>query len=196
MESALSRNLFLVKEHLGIFKAANNFDIHDPETGDILLECREEKLGPITKILRFTKYKVMTPFDVEIRTPDKRPVVRVKRGVTFIRSKVQVFDATGQAIGMFRQKLFTLGGGFTVMDPDGQPLFDVKGKWTGFDYRLMKGEVEFAHVTKKWGGIGKELFTSADNYIIQISDAVPPNNPVRLLIIAAVMCIDMVLKER
>ena len=29
MHSALNNNLFLVKEHVGLFKAANNFDIYD-----------------------------------------------------------------------------------------------------------------------------------------------------------------------
>ena len=54
---------------------------------------------------------------------------------------------------------------------------------------------ELAQVSKKWAGLGKELFTSADNYILQISDAVPPDSSLRQLIMAAVMCIDMVLKE-
>ena len=48
---------------------------------------------------------------------------------------------------------------------------------------------------KKWAGIGKELFTTADSYILQISETVPENDFIRQLIIAAVMCIDMVLKE-
>jgi len=52
-----------------------------------------------------------------------------------------------------------------------------------------------AKVSKKWGGLSKELFTSADNYILQISEEVPPDQPVRQLIMAAVLCIDMVLKE-
>lgn len=30
MHEVVERNLFLVKEHVGMFKAANNFDIHDP----------------------------------------------------------------------------------------------------------------------------------------------------------------------
>ena len=60
---------------------------------------------------------------------------------------------------------------------------------------FMKDDVELAHVTKKWAGLGKELFTSADNYVLEISDSVPPDNPIRQLIMAAVMCIDMVLKE-
>ncbi|MEO2031322.1 MAG: RNAase, partial [Planctomycetaceae bacterium] len=44
MHDALNSNLFLVKEHVGMFKAANNFDIHNPETGKVVMECREERL--------------------------------------------------------------------------------------------------------------------------------------------------------
>ena len=66
---------------------------------------------------------------------------------------------------------------------------------TGWDFRFMAGDSQLAHVSKKWSGMGKELFTSADNYILQIDDSVPADNPVRILILAAVLCIDMVLKE-
>ena len=59
----------------------------------------------------------------------------------------------------------------------------------------MKDETELAHVAKQWAGLGKELFTSADNYMLEINQAVPKDNPVRMLIIGAVLCIDMVLKE-
>jgi uncharacterized protein YxjI len=50
-------------------------------------------------------------------------------------------------------------------------------------------------VTKKWAGLAKELFTTADNYVLKITDDIPADQPVRLLILAAVTCIDMVLKE-
>ncbi len=48
---------------------------------------------------------------------------------------------------------------------------------------------------KKWAGLGREMFTSADNYVLEIADHVPQNENIRKLILAAVMCIDMVLKE-
>ncbi|MDC0879586.1 hypothetical protein OAP70_03560 [Flavobacteriaceae bacterium] len=43
--------------------------------------------------------------------------------------------------------------------------------------------------------MGKEMFTSADNYILEIKDTVDKADPLRLLIFAAVICIDMVFKE-
>ena len=195
MHESLNRNLYLVKEHVGMFKAANNYDVYDPDSGEILLECREDRLGFITKILRFSDYKRMTPFNVEIRTPAGEQVVRVSRGVSLFLSKVSVFDENDERIGGFEQKLFSIGGAFRVLGPDGNPMCELKGKFTGWDFRFMKDDVELAHVTKKWAGLGKELFTSADNYALELSDDVPPDNPIRQLIMAAVMCIDLVLKE-
>ena len=196
MHPALNANVFLVKEHYGFFKAANNFDIYDPGTGEIVLECREERLGLITKMLRFTDYKRMTPFDIEIRTPDGDPVVHIRRGISVFLSKVRVYDENEELIGGFKQRFFSIGGAFNVLGAQDQVLCTLKGKWTGWDFRFSAGDNELARVTKKWRGMGAELFTDADNYVLQISDEVPPDNPVRQLILAAVMCIDMVLKEQ
>ena len=196
MHDVLNRNLYLVKEHVGMFKAANNFDVYDPETSEIILECREDNLGFFTKILRFTDYKRMTPFNIQIRTPSGEPVVRITRGISLFLSKVDVFNENDERIGGFKQKLFSIGGAFQVLGPNDGPLCDLKGKWTGWDFRFLSGDKEFAHVTKQWAGIGKELFTSADNYVLEISENVPADNVVRQLILAAVMCIDMVLKEK
>ncbi|MDH3716623.1 MAG: phospholipid scramblase family protein [Planctomycetota bacterium] len=195
MHPALQHNLFLVKEHVAFFKAANNFDIFDPETGQELMHCREERLGLFTKMFRFTDYKRMTPFHVEVRTPDGQPVLSVRRGISVFLSKVQVFDEHDELVGGFKQKLFSIGGAFNVLDANDQIVCALKGKWTGWNFRFLAGDNELAHVSKKWSGVGKELFTSADNYILQIADDVPPDNSVRILILAAVLCIDMVLKE-
>lgn len=195
MKDQINKNLFLVKEHVGIFKAANNFDIHDPETGDVILECREPTLGFFTKLLRFTDYKRMTPFDVQIRTADGQPVVRIHRGVSIFLSKVLVSDHNDDVIGGFKQKFFSIGGKFDVLDKNEQPVCRLKGKMLGWDFRFMDGENQLAKVTKKWAGLGKEMFTSADNYILEISESVGDDENTRKLILAAVMCIDMVLKE-
>jgi len=194
-DSVLDRNLFFVREHVGMFKAANNFDILDPDTGEEIIHCREDNLGIFTKMLRFTDYKRMTPFAVELRTPAGERLVTVRRGVSIFLSKVEVFDHDNQLIGGFKQKLFTIGGAFRVLDPEDNEVCALKGKWTGWNFRFLAGETELAEVSKKWAGLGKELFTSADNYVLKINDNVPPGSPVRKLILAAVMCIDMVLKE-
>lgn len=196
MNSALNRNLFFVKEHVKIFKAANSFDVYDPDTKAIVLECREENLGFFTKMLRFTDYKRMTPFNMAIKTPSGQKILTVRRGTSFFRSKVEVVDERDMLIGKFKQHFFSIGGKFEVVDQNDRPLCMLKGTWTSWDFKFISNDgKEFATVTKKWSGLGKELFTSADNYILQISSDVPADHPLRELILAAVMCIDLVLKE-
>jgi uncharacterized protein YxjI len=196
MNSVLNKNVFLVKEHVALFKAANSFDIYDPENQQIIMQCREENLGFFTKMFRFSDYKRMTPFDIDIRTSAGEKILTVKRGVSFFLSRVDVLDDKGMLIGKFKQKLFSIGGKFEVLDANGRSLCMLKGRWTSWDFKFVSSDnKEFATVTKKWAGFGKEFFTSADNYVLQINPEVPENHPLRQLILAAVMCIDLVLKE-
>lgn len=195
MHPVLSSNLFFVKEQVGIFKAANNFDIYDPQTNQKIIECREPNLGLFTKIFRFTDYKRMTPFHVELRTPDSKKVLTIKRGFSLLMSTVRVMDENDQLVGSFKQKFFSIGGKFDVLDAQDTLVCTLQGKWTSWDFRFVQAGKELAQVSKKWAGLGKELFTTADNYMLTINDTVAAQSSSRILIMAAVMCIDMVLKE-
>ena len=195
MNPILKRNAYFVKEHVGIFKAANNYDIYDPEAQDIIMTCREESLGFFTKMFRFSDYKRMTPFHIEIKTASGEKVLTVKRGVSIFLSTVEVLDENDMLVGKFKQKFFSIGGKFDLLDPNDHFMCTLKGKWTSWDFKFVRDNAEFAHVTKKWAGLGKELFTSADNYMLTINESVPANDPLRIMILAAVMSIDMVLKE-
>lgn len=195
MHPVLNRNLYFVKEHVGLFKASNNYDVFDPQTQQSLMQCREENLGFFTKLLRFTDYKRLTPFEVIIRDTSGQPVCCVRRGISFFISKVDVLDEAGRRVGGFKQHWFSLGGAFTVLGANDEPLCELRGKWTSWEFRFQQGDQEYARVTKKWAGLGRELFTSADNYMLEISPSVPVDHPLRILILAAVMCIDQVLKE-
>jgi uncharacterized protein YxjI len=195
MHAILRQNLYFVREHVGPLKAANEFDVFDPTTGRKMLECREPNLGGFTKLLRFSDSKRKTPFEVVIRTPEGEPVLTVKRGIALFLSKVQVLDEHDRPVGGFHQKLFSIGGKFEVLDAGGVPVCTLQGKFTGWEFRFFAPTRDYAVVTKKWAGAGRELFTSADDYILQIKDTVDPDDPTRMLILAAVMVIDMVLKE-
>lgn len=195
MHPLLKQNLFFIKEHVGMFKAANNFDIYNPDTQELIMNCREEHLGGFTKLLRFTDYKRMTPFHVEIKSVSGEKILTVKRGVSIFLSNVEVLDENDHLVGRFKQKFFSIGGKFDVLDTNDNVLCTLKGRWTSWDFKFMQGNDELAGVSKKWAGLGKELFTTADNYMLSINETVRKDEPTRILIVAAVMCIDMVLKE-
>jgi hypothetical protein len=53
---------------------------------------------------------------------------------------------------------------------------------------------EIARITKTWAGWAKERFTKADHYVVQMHR--PLEDPLRSLVIAAALAIDVELKER
>jgi uncharacterized protein YxjI len=98
-------------------------------------------------------------------------------------------------IGGFKQRLFSISPTFDVVDANGDPVCKLKRELIGWKFRfLVPGDIELARVEKKWAGLGKELCTSADDYMLQIDDAVPYESTTRQLILASVLCIDLVLK--
>ncbi len=195
MNALLNKNIFLIKEQIGMFKASNNYDVYNPETNQAIMQSREPHLGFFTKLLRFTDFKRMTPFHIIITTATGEKVVSIQRGVTIFRSDVEVLDEKDRLIGMFKQKFFSFGGHFEIHDNNDRHICSLQGKWTGWDFKFTKDGKELGSVSKKWAGIGKEFFTSADNYVLQINETVAPDDAIRPLILAAVLCIDMVLKE-
>lgn len=80
------------------------------------MTCREENLGFVTKLLRFTDDKRMTPFESIVRDSNGQQVLRVHRGWTLFLSRVYVQDDQDEVVGGFKQKFFSIGGAFRVLD--------------------------------------------------------------------------------
>lgn len=193
----LSRKTFLVKERVAVLKLTDTFDIFDPATGTQIGTARENVNG-FMKFIRLLVNKRLLPTAVEVRESDTGPVVlSIHRGFTFLRSNVTVRNASGTDIGLFKSKLFSLGGGFLVLDMQQNQVAEIKGDWKGWNFKFLASDgAELGTVTKKWAGVGKELFTSADNYVIALGEGrkIPPETA--SLLLAAGLAIDVVFKEK
>jgi uncharacterized protein YxjI len=187
----------LVKERVGFLKLVDTFDIYDPATGAQVGIAREN-IGTIVKLLRLLISKRLLPTTVEVRDrEDGHVLLTISRGVTLLHAHVKVTDAVGKQIGLFKSKLFSIGGGFHVLDGLEQPVAEIKGDWKGWNFRFLTPDgSEIGKVTKKWAGLGKELFTSADNYIIALSDTAAIRPEAAPLLLAAGLAIDTVFKEK
>ena len=138
----------------------------------------------------------MLPTSVNIYEQEGQPpVLSIQRGFTLLRSKIGV-ASQGRELGYFKSKILSLGGGFYVFDNRDQQVAEVKGNWKGWDFRFLnKNGREIGTVTKKWAGLGKELFTSADNYVIAVTDPNGVQEGASALLLAAGLAIDIVFKE-
>lgn len=124
----------------------------------------------------------------------KKLVFSIRRGVALIRSRVDVTDASGVPLGYLKSKSFSLGPTFLVYTTDDREIATIKGDWKGWNFRFLSGETELGLITKKWAGLGKELFTSADNYMIVLHGE--PDENLNILLLAGGIAIDTVFKEK
>jgi uncharacterized protein YxjI len=195
-QALLQRTMFFVRERVAVLKLVDTFDILDPANGQTVGIAKEEPPG-WAKWLRLVVEKRWLPTAVNIYEREgEPPALSINRGFTFLRSKIRV-TAGGESLGYFKSKLMSLGGGFHVYDNQDQAVAEVKGDWKGWNFRfLSKSGREIGTVTKKWAGLGRELFTSADNYVIAITDLNSANSPAAAaLLLAAGLAIDIVFKE-
>ncbi len=192
----LNRTAYFIREHAGVMKLTDVYDILDPATREKIGEAVEEIPG-WSKALRLVINKGMLPTDIRVyEGPDRergRLVFSIHRGVALLRSRVEVLDAGGRTVGYFRAKMFSVGGAFQVFTAAGEEVALVKGDWKGWNFRFLRGETELGRITKEWAGLGRELFTSADNYIISLNGA--PDPALSLLLLAAGLAVDTVFKE-
>ena len=195
----LDRQSYFIREHVGFMKLSNTYDILDPQSQQ-QIGIAQEKPGTLIQVLRFLINKQMLPTKIFIYSGDDAEnesalLFSIQRGVTLFRSRIDILDRNGNLMGWMKSKAFSLGGAFRVHDAADNEVALVKGDWKGWNFRFLdKTEQEIGSITKKWAGVGKELFTTADNYIIALKGA--PTRERNTLLLAAGLAIDTVYKER
>jgi len=192
-----TKSTYLVRERVAMLKLTDTFDILDAETGQ-QVAVAQEKPGLFMKLLRLVINKRVLPTEVHIApTPDAPPVITIRRGFTLFRSKVRVQDADGQEIGFFRQKLLTIGGAFNVFDTFGQQVAQIKGDWKGWNFQVLGPDGRArAVITKKWSGLGRELFTTADAYMVALAEGASADPSGLALALAAAIALDAARKDQ
>ena len=192
----LDRKTYVVKERVAMLKLTDTYDILDPDSGAQIGVAKEEP-GNLVKYLRLLVKKQLMPTTVNVyERENEPPLLSIRRGVAFFRPKVTV-TTREREIGYFQSKLLTIGPSFRIFDMQGAEIGYVKGDWKGWNFQLLgpQGE-ELGRVTKKWAGLAKEMFTTADTYVIALSDSAAGRREIAQLLLAAGLAIDTVYKEK
>lgn len=186
---------YLIKEHAGLMKLHDTYDIFDAVTGR-QVGVAKETISTIATIMRLLVNKQLMPTTVVVTDSDDEVVFSIHRPFSLFRARVNILTAEGKTIGYFKSKIFSLGGGFYVFDHNDHQFAEVKGDWKGWNFKFLTSDgSELGTVTKKWAGMAKELFTSADNYVIALNDSVEELEEGNMLLLAAGLAIDIIFKE-
>jgi uncharacterized protein YxjI len=111
-----------------------------------------------------------------------------------VKSRFLVGDGAGREIGQIVQKnMFgKIRFGFEV---DGREVGSLNAEnWRAWDFNVQDASGgEVARIKKTWEGLAKTMFTTADNYVVQIPR--PLDEPLRSLVVASALSVDTALKQ-
>lgn len=122
-------------------------------------------------------------------------VMGVTRPRKFVKSRVVVTDGLGEVVGEARQENAIGKIRFGLYGADDTRVGTIRAEnWRAWNFDVVDASDEsVARMTKTWEGLAKTLFTTADNYVVQIHR--PLADPLRTLVVAAALTVDTALKQ-
>lgn len=192
MDSFFFNNTFVIDEKIGLFKISNAYKVYNGE-GQEIGAIQGHKSG-LHILLGLLLSKSNMPFELNVLNIDGKRIAQLKRGVTFFMSKVKIFNEAGELIGSFKQK-FSFKPKFKLLDNLGNDIASIQGDWKAWNFEILDANGQkIGSVDKKWNGLGKELFTNADKYAVNIDPSLTDEKK-RVAIASVAAAIDMILKE-
>ena len=118
----------------------------------------------------------------------------ITRPAKLIKSKIVVQDGAGNELGTIVQQN-AIGKIRFGLESGGRTHGTINAEnWRAWNFNIQDHEGnEVARVTKTWEGLAKTMFTTADNYVVQIHRSL--DEPLRSLVVAAGLAIDTALKQ-
>ncbi|MBQ3926635.1 MAG: hypothetical protein II706_06540 [Bacteroidaceae bacterium] len=193
MDKFFSNNTFVIDEKIEVFKLSNAYKVYDGQGQEI--GAIQEHKSFFNVILDMFLSDSMMPFELNILNADGKRIAQLKRGLTLLRSKVRIFNEAGAPIGSFKHMFSLVNPKFILTDNEGREIATIKGDWAAWNFEITDTAGQrIGRVDKKWDGLAKELFTTADKYVVNIEPSVTDENQ-RIAIASVAAAIDMILKE-
>lgn len=195
MPGLLDTERFFVNQKAKLIEINNEYKIMDEE-GNQIGAIRQEGQSKMKKLARaLTNLDQYMTVNMSVYDAAGTKVLGITRPRKFIKSKVLVTDGQGQAAGSIEQQNMIGKIRFSLIGPGGEALGGINAEnWRAWNFQIADAQgAEIGRITKKWAGMGKELFTTADNYMVEISGTAPA--PLRVLAFAAAAAVDTALKQ-
>jgi uncharacterized protein YxjI len=176
------------------FEMRNAYDVYDQSQQPAL---HVQELG--TGVGAFFKrifLGPLRPFRAQVSDPATRQgVLALHRPFRFIFHRLEVTTAEGVKVGAIQRRWSWLRRIYVIEDAHGRVVADLFGPilrpWT---FELRVDQQVQGIISKRWGGLLKEMFTDADNFGVDLARV--PDPQLRALAFAATVLIDVVHFER
>ncbi|MFI6611229.1 phospholipid scramblase-related protein [Streptomyces sp. NPDC050507] len=189
-----NQQVLVVNQKAKLIEVTNEYSVFDQQ-GNTLGSVIQVGQSAMRKVLRFvSSIDQYLTHRLEIRDAYGRPQLLLTRPAKFIKSKVIVQRPDGQPVGEIVQQNAIGKINFAIM-VDGQKVGAIKAEnWRAWNFAIVDhNEAEIARITKTWEGLAKTMFTTADNYVLQIHYQLP--EPLLSLVVATALTVDTALKQ-
>lgn len=150
----------------------------------------ERKRGIWAKILRGF-FRSHRGFEVDIFNPARQPIMHLARAFFWIFSDLEVTRMDGRRLGNVRRRFGILYKKYDLEDEGGRIFARVESPlWRLWEFPVLNSnEQQVATISKRWGGMLREIFTDADTYRIDFG-AQSWTPAQRAVLLAAAISID------
>ena len=191
---------YLIDEKMSVLKFTNAYRVFNGK-GEDIGAVQQEKISGGAKAARLLlgrQVKGLQAFKLDILDANGSVVAAISRGGAGGGLKgmrvITIYDGSGKQIGTLEFPGFSWTPKMEILDVNRNLIGRIAGDWRGWNFTITdtKDNV-IGNVNKKWNGLMKEAFTSADKYRVSISPHTTGTN--RVAILAAAITLDMVLHE-
>ncbi|MEU1328972.1 phospholipid scramblase-related protein [Streptomyces sp. NPDC005865] len=186
--------VLVVNQKAKLIELTNEYSVMD-QAGNMLGTVVQVGQSTLKKVARFVSSvdQFMT-HKLEIRDAYGQPQMLLTRPRKFMKSRVVVERPDGQPVGEIVQQNMIGKINFGMM-VNGQQVGAIKAEnWRAWNFSIVDhADNEVARITKTWEGLAKTMFTTADNYVLQIHYQLP--EPLLSLVVATALTVDTALKQ-
>ncbi|MFJ8981753.1 phospholipid scramblase-related protein [Streptomyces sp. NPDC102282] len=192
--SLFNQQVLVVNQKAKLIEVTNEYRVFDQQ-GNTVGSVVQVGQSALRKVLRFvSSIDQYLTHRLEIRDAHGQPQLLLTRPAKFIKSRVVVQRPDGQPVGEIVQQN-AIGKINFAMTVDGQQVGAIKAEnWRAWNFAIVDHNgAEIARITKTWEGLAKTMFTTADNYVLQIHYQLP--EPLLSLVVATALTVDTALKQ-
>jgi uncharacterized protein YxjI len=192
--SLFSEPVLVVNQKAKLIELTNEYKVMD-QNGNLIGSVTEIGQSTLKKALRFVSSldQFMT-HKLEIRDAYGQPQLVLTRPAKIMKSRVIVSRPDGSPVGEIVQQNM-IGKINFALNANGQQIGAIKAEnWRAWNFAIVDhADNEVARITKTWEGLARTMFTTADNYVLQIHYQLP--EPLLSLVVATALTVDTALKQ-
>ncbi|MEX0427556.1 phospholipid scramblase-related protein [Nocardioides sp. DS6] len=186
--------VLVVNQKAKLIEINNEYAVMD-QHGRQIGAVREVGQSTLKKAVRLlSSYDQFLTHKLQVVDMNGQVLLALTRPAKFLKSRIIVQDGHGAEIGQIVQQN-VIGKIRFGLEAGGRTYGAINAEnWRAWNFNIQDHTgTEVARITKTWEGLARAMFTTADNYVVQIHR--PLEEPLRSLVVAAAVAVDTALKQ-